>query len=209
MTQGELPRLTLPVGERDHTQGPATAPVTLVEYGDYECPYCRAAVPIVQELQQLLGDRLRFVYRHFPLTNMHPRAQRAAEAAEGAAAQGRFWETHAYLFQHQEALDDEHLVQYAADLGLETERLRRDLAAHTYAERVREDFRSGIASGAEGTPTFYLDGVRYDEPVGLRQLVAAIRRSHPEVVGEEADQVAQRQIPRVVWQRSPRRPPAR
>jgi protein-disulfide isomerase len=209
MAQGELARLTLPVGERDHAQGPATAPVTLVEYGDYECPYCRAAVPIVQELQQLLGDQLRFVFRHFPLTNMHPRAHRAAEAAEGAAAQGRFWEMHAYLFQHQEALDDEHLVQYAADLGLETERLRRDLAAHTYAERVREDFRSGVGSGAEGTPTFYLDGVRYDEPVGLRQLVAAIRRAHPEVVSEGADQVAQRQIPRVVWERSPRRPPAR
>src|SRR3977135_4269692 len=115
MPDGGVARLRLPVGERDHVQGPADAPVTLVEYGDYECPYCRAALPIVQELQRLLGDQLRFVFRHFPLTGLHPPAQHAAEAAEAAAAQGRFPEMHAALFEHQEALDDDHLVQYAAD----------------------------------------------------------------------------------------------
>ena len=104
----------MPVGERDHVQGPATAPVTLVEYGDYQCPYCRAAMPIVEELQQILGDQLRYVFRHFPLTALHPHAQHAAEAAEAAAAQGRFSEMHTALFEHQEALEDDHLVQYAA-----------------------------------------------------------------------------------------------
>ena len=120
MSEGGVARLGLPVGERDHVQGPASAPVTLVEYGDYECPYCRAAVPIVQELQRLLGDQLRFVFRHFPLTGSHPHAQHAAEVAEAAAAQGRFSEMHGALFEHQEALEDDHLVQYAADLELDT-----------------------------------------------------------------------------------------
>jgi protein-disulfide isomerase len=209
MTEGARARLTPPVSERDHVQGPATAPVTLVEYGDHECPYCRAAVPIVQELQRLLGDQLRFVFRHFPLTNVHPRAQHAAEAAEAAAAQGQFWEMHASLFQHQQALDHEHLVRYAADLGLDTERFQQALAEHSYADRVREDYGSAIESSVDGTPTFYLDGVRYDEPVGLRQLLAAIRRAHPEVVREGAERVAQRRIPRVVWRRSQLRPRAR
>ena len=112
-------RLAVPVGERDHVQGPATASVTLVEYGDYECPYCRAAVAIVQELQRVLPDRLRFVFRHFPLENRHPHARRAAEAAEAAGAQGRFFEMHAALFEHPTALEDEDLMRYAAELNLD------------------------------------------------------------------------------------------
>ena len=103
-------RLASPVGERDHVQGPANASVTLVEYGDYECPYCRAAVAIVEELQQVLPDDLRFVFRHFPLENIHPHARRAAEAAEAAASQGKFFEMHAALFEHQAALEDEDLA---------------------------------------------------------------------------------------------------
>jgi protein-disulfide isomerase len=197
----------MPVGERDHVQGPATAPVTLVEYGDFECPYCRAAVPIVQELQGLLGDQLRFVFRHFPLTGVHPHAQHAAEAAEGAAAQGRFFEMHATLFEHQEALDDDHLVQYAADLDLDAARIRRELGAHSHAARVREDFESGLSSGVRGTPTFYLDEVRYDGLVGVRQFLAAIQEAHPDVVNEALEgRVGQRTIPRVVRQRSSFRP---
>ena len=204
MPDGGVARLGLPVGERDHVQGPATAPVTLVEYGDFECPYCRAAVPIVQEVQRLLGDRLRFVFRHFPLTGVHPHAQQAAEAAEAAAAQEMFFAMHAALFDHQDALDDDHLVQYAADLDLDSARIRGELAAHSHAGRVREDFESGLSSGARGTPTFYLDGARYDGLVGVRQFLAAIRETHPDVVNEGLEtRVGQRTIPRVVRQRSP------
>ena len=202
-------RLRSPVGERDHVQGPASAPVTLVEYGDYECPYCRAAVPIVRELQTLLGDQLRYVFRHFPLTGSHPHAQHAAEAAEAAAAQGQFFEMHAALFEHQEALEDDDLVGYAAELGLDTTQIRRELGAHSHRDRVRADFESGVRSGVRGTPTFYLDDVRYDGIIGVRQLVAAIQGAHPDVVSESPEgQVGQRTIPRVVGQRSPFRPPA-
>jgi protein-disulfide isomerase len=203
MPEGGVARLGLPVGERDHVQGPATAPVTLVEYGDYECPYCRAAVLIVQELQRLLGDQLRYVFRHFPLTGSHPHAQHAAEAAEAAAAQGKFFEMHAALFEHQEALEDDHLVQYGADLDLDAARLGRELRERSYAGRVREDLESGVGSGVRGTPTFYLDDVRYDGLIGVRQLLAAIQKAHPEVVSEGVEGIGQRTIPRVVRQRSP------
>lgn len=206
MTQREVGHLTIPVGERDHVMGPETASVTLVEYGDYECPYCRAAVPIVTELQALLGEQLRFVFRHFPVTNVHPHAERAAEAAEAAGAQGRFWDMHAYLFEHHDVLDREHLVRHAADLGLDAERVRQELAGHLYADRVREDFASALESGVEGTPTFFLDGVRYDEPVGLQQLLTAIRLAHPELPSEGFDQAQRLRIPRVVGQRSRFRP---
>jgi protein-disulfide isomerase len=196
----------MPVGERDHVQGPATAPVTLVEYGDYECPYCRAAMPIVQELQQMLGDQLRYVFRHFPLTGSHPHAQQAAEVAEAAAVQGRFVEMHAALFENQDALEKDHLLQYAEDLGLDSARIRRELVAHAYAGRVREDFDSGLASGVRGTPTFYLDDIRYDGLIGVRQFLTAIREAHPEVVTDEPEgRVGERTIPRVVGQRSPLR----
>jgi protein-disulfide isomerase len=206
MSKDRTTRLALAVGERDHVQGPATAPVTLVEYGDYECPYCRAAVPIVLELQQLLGDQLRFVFRHFPLTGSHPHAQQAAEVAEAAAVQGRFFEMHAALFENQEALEKDHLVQYAQDLGLDSARIRRELGAHSYKGRVREDFESGLSSGARGTPTFYLDDIRYDGIIGVRQFISAIQEAHPDVVTDEPKgRVGQRTIPRVVGQRSPLR----
>src|SRR5438874_12280859 len=120
-------RLTLPVSQRDHQQGPETAPVTLVEYGDYECPYCGEAYPIVKEIQRRLGDRLRFVFRNFPLTQSHPHAEHAAEAAEAAAVQEKFWEMHDYLFEHQQALDDAPLVQYAVTLTLDTESFVREM----------------------------------------------------------------------------------
>ena len=197
----------MPVGERDHIQGPATAAVTLVQYGDFECPYCRAAVPIVEELQQALGDQLRFVFRHFPLTAVHPHAQHAAEAAEAAAVDGKFFEMHGALFAHQDALDDQDLVQYAADLGIDPARVRDALGRNTYASRVLEDVESGIASGVRGTPTFYLDDVRYDGNVGVRQFLAAISDAHPEVVADADGRLGQRTIPRVVSQRSPWRPP--
>jgi protein-disulfide isomerase len=207
--QDDHARLALPVGEGDHVQGSATASVTLVEYGDYECPYCRAAVAIVQELQRVLPDQLRFVFRHFPLERVHPRANRAAEAAEAAASQGKFFEMHAALFEHQTALEDEDLLRYAAELDLDTARFSADLEAHTHASRVREDFRGGVRSGVRGTPTFYLNDARYDGVVGVRQLVATIRESHPELVDDGLEAaLQQRTIPRVLYERSPYRPPA-
>ncbi len=207
MSENGQPRITVPVGERDHIQGPATAAVTLVQYGDFECPYCRAAVPVVEELQQALGDQLRFVFRHFPLTAVHPHAQHAAEAAEAAAVEGKFFEMHAALFAHQDALDDQDLVQYAVELGIEPARIRDALGRNTYASRVLEDVESGIASGVRGTPTFYLDDIRYDGNVGVRQFLAAIQAAHPDVVADAEGRPEQGTIPRVVSQRSPWRPP--
>src|SRR5205823_5823309 len=139
-------RLTLPVSQRDHQQGPETAPVTLVEYGDYECPYCGQAYSIVKEVQRRLGDRLRFVFRNFPLTNAHPHAAHAAEAAEAAAAQGKFWEMHDYLYEHQRALDDPHLLEAAEQVGLDVARFRQDMEAQTSVARIREDFLGGVRS---------------------------------------------------------------
>src|SRR5580704_14720317 len=135
-----------PVGANDHVQGTANAPVTLVEYGDYECPYCGEAYPIVKALQERLGKQMRFVFRNFPLSQMHPHAEHAAEAAEAAGFQGKFWDMHAALFTHQDALDDGQLVIYAGAIGLDTGAFHRDLASHVHAARVREDFMSGVRS---------------------------------------------------------------
>ena len=154
--------LTPPVGERDHIAGPDDAPVTLVEYGDYECPYCGMAHPVVKRAQRELGNQLRFVFRNFPLAEAHPHAQTAAQAAEAAGAQGRFWEMHDMIFEHQDALEVKDLLGYAASLGLDAEKIARDLEAGTYVKRVREDFRSGVKSGVNGTPTFFVNGARYD-----------------------------------------------
>lgn len=167
-------KLAPPVSERDHIQGPGTAAVTLVEYGDYECPFCGQAYPIVKEIQRRLGDQLRFVFRNFPLTQSHPHAEHAAEAAEAAGAQDRFWEMHDYLFEHQRALDDAHLLEYAAALNLDQARFKHDLTTHTFADRVREDFRSGVRSGVNGTPTFFINGTRHDDSYDLETLLAAI-----------------------------------
>ena len=154
--------LTPPVSERDHIAGPDDAPVTLVEYGDYECPYCGMAHPVVKRAQRELGKQLRFVFRNFPLAEAHPHAQIAAQAAEAAGAQGRFWEMHDMIFDHQDALEVKDLLGYAASLGLDAEQIARDLEAGTYVKRVKEDFRSGVKSGVNGTPTFFVNGARYD-----------------------------------------------
>lgn len=148
--------------ERDHVQGPDTAPVTLVEYGDYQCPYCGMAYPVVKSLQRALGKQLRFVFRNFPLSDSHPNAQHAAEAAESAGAQGRFWEMHDTLYENQDALDDRDLLSYGKRIGIDADRLARDLEEGAYEARVREDFRSGVRSGVNGTPTFFVNGRRYD-----------------------------------------------
>jgi protein-disulfide isomerase len=165
------------VSERDHVQGPARGPVTLVEYGDYECPYCGQAYPIVKELQKRLGSQLRFVFRNFPLKEAHPHAEIAAEAAEAASAQGRFWEMHDLLYENQQALEDEDLVQYAGSLGLDVKVFARDLKEHTYAPRVREDFMSGVRSGVNGTPTFFINGTRHDGSYDFATMLAAIEEA--------------------------------
>ena len=154
--------LTPAVGANDHAAGPADAPVTLVEYGDFECPYCGQAYPIVKALQERLGSRLRFVFRNFPLSESHPHAEHAAEAAEAAGAQGRFWEMHDLLYENQRALRDPALIGYATALGLDAERLARELDEGTWAARVQADFRGGVRSGVNGTPTFFINGERYD-----------------------------------------------
>jgi protein-disulfide isomerase len=171
----ETVKLTLPAGQRDHIQGLDTAPVTLVEYGDYECPYCGDAYPIIKEVQKNLGNKLRFIFRNFPITQIHPHAQHAAEAAEAAAAQNKFWEMHDYLYEHQQALDDNHLEKYASKLGLDITKFNHDMASHAYAQRVREDFLSGVRSGVNGTPTFYINGIRYNGSGDLETLLKTLR----------------------------------
>lgn len=167
-------KLVLPVTERDHLIGPEKAVVTLVEYGDYECPYCGQAYPVVNQLMDMFETSLRLAYRHFPLTTVHPHAQQAAEAAEAAGAQDQFWEMHSMLYENQDALDEESLLEYADDLGLSVEQFASDLAEHRHAPKIQEDVTSGIRSGVNGTPTFFINGLRHDGSFDLETLAAAI-----------------------------------
>jgi len=172
------PALTNPVSdERDHIQGPPGAPVTLVEYGDYECPYCGAAYPIIKEIQARMGDRLRFVFRNFPITTSHPHSQQAAEAAEAASAQGKFWEMHDILYENQANLRQQDLLAYGERLGLHLDRFTTDLTKHVHRERVREDFMSGVHSGVNGTPTFFINGRRHDGSYESATLFGALERA--------------------------------
>jgi protein-disulfide isomerase len=179
----ERPRLAVPIGERDHRLGPLNAPLNLVEYGDYECPYCGAAAPIVEEVKRILGDELLFVFRHFPLSEIHPHALQAAEAAEAAGSQGRFWDMHDLLFRNQRRLDLRALVTYGQALQLGLEQFTAELAQHVHVPRVREDFLSGVRSGVNGTPTFFVNGVRHNGGYELESLLEALtpvpaRRRH-------------------------------
>ena len=169
--------LTPAVGPRDHALGTADALVTLVEYGDFECPFCGRAYPELKQVLGQLGPKIRFVFRHFPLTEEHPHAQHAAEVAEAAAAQGKFWKMHDLLYQRQAALADEDLVVYAHELGLDAERVRRELTAHVHAARVRGDVASGARSGVSGTPRFFINGRRHEEPGDAKTLAAALQRA--------------------------------
>jgi protein-disulfide isomerase len=171
----DMGRLSLPVGARDHIQGPETAAITLVEYGDFECPHSRRAVPIVKEIQRRLGDQVRFVFRHFPLSHKHPHAEQAAEASEAAAAQGQFWEMYDTLFKNQDALEKEDLVSYAAALDLDVNRFSRELDRGAHARRVKEDTKSGLESGATGTPEFFINGRLHQGEYDLESVMDAIR----------------------------------
>jgi protein-disulfide isomerase len=166
MSMSQLPvdpsHLAVPVGERDHVAGSLDAPVILVEYGDFECPHCGRAYPIVNAARRSLGKELAVVYRHFPLAEIHPHAVLAAEAAEVAGAQGKFWEMHGMLFEHQDALDPQDLVAYADALKLDVKRFARELENGVYVRKVTDDFRSGVRSGVNGTPTFFINGERFD-----------------------------------------------
>jgi len=174
MNRSEVRRLTLPVGERDHVQGGADAPVTLVEYGDYECPYCGRAHPIVQRVQKHFGARLRFVFRNFPLTEMHPHAEHAALAAEAAGLSGKFWEMHDLLFDNQPHLKVPQLHSYADRLQIDMARYDLEMDDHVYLQRVREHMQGGRDSGVRATPTFFVDGKLKDVSFGMRSLFDAV-----------------------------------
>ena len=175
--EGNVSKLVLPVGARDHVQGPRDATVTLLEYGDFECEHCAAVFPTVKEVTRWLRGALCYVFRHFPASDKHSNALRAAEAAEAAGAQGRFWEMHDLLCEHSPALGAVHLRRYAQELGLDVVRFERERREHTYLEKVREDMASGFASGVTGTPTFFINGVRYRGEVDLDSLLAAIEEA--------------------------------
>jgi len=162
MTEGGG-RLAIPVGAEDHAQGPDDAAITLVEYGDYECPYCGQAFPIVQELQRVFAASLRLVFRNLPLSNVHPHAESAAEAAEAVALQGRFWAMHDLLFQHQRDLRAESLLHYAEEAGADATQVAEVLARRGTRDRVENDLEGALLSGANGTPTFFVNGSRYDQ----------------------------------------------
>ena len=172
-----MSRLVPPLGPSDHVRGNPRAPVTLVEYGDYECPFCRRANGVVDEVLRRVGGDVLYGYRHFPLTRVHAHALMAAQAAEAAAAQGAFWAMHATLFENQDALELPELLVYARDLDLDVDRFAEELGSGVHAAKVKDDFRSGVRSGVNGTPTFFLDGLRFDAPWDADHLAAAIVRS--------------------------------
>lgn len=166
--------LSLPVNERDHVQGADSCPVTLVMYGAYECPHCVKGNKTVKEIQQHLGEQLRFVFRHFPRTDVHPHAEAAAEVAEAAGAQGKFWEMHDKLFENYNRLDGDHLVGYAEALELDMAQFELAVTGRTYAGRVRADLRSGMESGVKGTPTYFINGAKHNSSGEFEVLLAAI-----------------------------------
>lgn len=168
------PVLVPPVHDGDHTLGPASAPVTLVEFGDYECPFCGAAQQSVREVLRVGGNRIRFAFRHFPLGEIHPHAKLAAEAAEAAGAQGRFWEMHELLFANQRALRPGDLLQHAAAVGLDLTRFAAELEQHRHAAAVRQHFLSGLRSGVNGTPSFFVNDVRHDGGYDVESLLSAV-----------------------------------
>jgi len=172
---GDAAVLTLPVTERDHATGPITAPLVLVEYGDYQCEHCATSYAVIKALRAAFGSELTVVFRNFPLTSIHDHAQRAAEAAEWAGLAGRFWDMHDYLYEHQHRLDDRGLLAAANALGLEPRDLQHAWDSHATIPRVKEDFLGGIANGVTGTPKLFLNGRRYDGQVTVAELTTALQ----------------------------------
>ena len=174
-----MARLRVAVTHADHGEGPANAPLVLVEYGDYECPHCGRAYPIVKEIQKTLKKDLRFVFRNFPLAEMHPHALSAAKAAEAAALQDKFWPMHDQIFEHQQHLDDRSLQRYAEALGLEVPRFAADAGSAGVAAHIDGDIEGGARSGVNGTPTFFINGVRHDGSFDYDTLAEALRAALP------------------------------
>ena len=166
--------LKVPVNDRDHVQGSADAKCTLVEYGDYECPHCGHAYPIVKRVQKHFGKKLRFVFRNFPLAEMHPNAESAAETAEFAGAHKKYWEMHDALFENQEQLGGALYLRLAQELGLSAQALREAVENREFLSRVKSDFTGGVRSGVNGTPTFFINGKRHDASFEYADLVEAI-----------------------------------
>ena len=169
--------LVPPVSERDHAVGPADARVTLVEFGDFECPHCGALHPVLQAVRKAFGGNLRFVFRHFPLRASHPHALAAAKAVEAAGEQGRFWEMYARLYQHQTELSDADLERHARELGLDPGRFAQALGARAHEGRIREDLASAAQSGAQGTPSLFINGQLYQGPLERDEIFAALARA--------------------------------
>lgn len=167
--------MDLNVNERDHVLGDYNAPVELVEYADYQCPYCKEAFYIIKEAQKELDDHLKFVFRNFPLTELHPNALHAAIAAEAAAGQDRFWEMHDILFENQEYLEDEDILDYAKNIGLDISRFEKDLGKEPYMEKVRKDYASGIKYNVQGTPSFFINGRLYEGNWNNLQFIEYLR----------------------------------
>ena len=169
-----MPTLKNPVSSDDHIQGDVNAPITLVEYGDYQCPYCAMAYPIVKRLQKYFGKQLRFVFRNFPLTEVHPFAEAAAETAEFAADHGKFWQMHDLLYENQDSFEIPFFMELANSLGLPEEELEEVIDDKTYEPKIRKDFLGGVRSGVNGTPTFFINGERHNGSFKYEDLLSAI-----------------------------------
>jgi protein-disulfide isomerase len=181
MNEPDIVRLKNGVDERDHASGSQTAPVTLLEYGNFQGLDCGRAYPVIKEIQRLLGDDLYFVFRNFPTVRTHPRAIRAAEAAESAAAQGKFWEMHDELFTHQQALEDHNLSRFAKRIGLDVERFARDMAENSFLKKIEAEYQSALFDEhVTGTPTFYINEVRYTGATNVDSLLLAIKQADTE-----------------------------
>ena len=177
----DIVRLKNAVTDRDHALGPSDAPVTLIEYGNFECIHCRAAYPLIKEVQKVLRENLRFVFRHFPTVKTHPHSLRAAEASEAAAAQGKFWEMHDQMFTHQQVLDDTQLLRCAKRIGLDMERFSREMSENTFLNLIEADYqRSIFDEHVTGTPTFYINAARYTGATNVKELLEAIKAADTE-----------------------------
>ena len=166
-----MSQLVQSITTEDHVQGPADAPITLVEYGDYECPHCGAAYPRIKHLQKQMGHKMRFVFRNFPLKNAHPYAELAAEAAEAAGAQGKFWEMHDGIYENQDSLNGELILELAEKLGLDLKAFKHDLEMHKFEAQVKKDFMGGVRSGVNGTPGIFINGSFYDGPLDMESVL--------------------------------------
>ncbi|HEX2124814.1 MAG TPA: thioredoxin domain-containing protein [Nitrososphaeraceae archaeon] len=179
-TERNSKKLTVPVNiGTDHIRGSINAPLTIVQYGDYECPYTGMAYPIIKRILKRFDGQVYFVFRNFPLRDIHPHAQHAAEAAEAAAAQDKFWQMHDYLFEHQKALDDPHLLEYAQKVGLDINKFEKEVGGHVHTSLINKSLESGIDSGVAGTPTFFINGERYEDSWDFDTLSSFLERSLP------------------------------